>query len=201
MDGNLSFFIFRQLPTLENPYLCPECKTPFGSKRAMTQHRRHRHIQALNSERLTAINTPRALARNRVWAPSEVTRFAEAVQGSEHMRKELMSALKAEFPEKTESTARKRRFAEVQRLWDLAPGKHAEIVLDGDGGRTSTDAKVAYRYFKSLFETPNASCGDLGYVGAKTTVNHPSLSLTKRSLRLSRDAVLKVQRSRTAYAL
>ncbi|GIY02433.1 hypothetical protein CEXT_300581 [Caerostris extrusa] len=30
-------------------------------------------------------------------------------------------------------TKRKRRFAEVQRLWDLAPGKLAEIVLDGEG--------------------------------------------------------------------
>ncbi|GIY43160.1 hypothetical protein CDAR_502351 [Caerostris darwini] len=248
-------------PPLENPYLCPECRTPFVSKRAMTQHRRHRHIQALNSERLQAITTPKALARNRVWAPSEVTRFTEAMQEEISMTKNRLSALTTVFPGKTEmqilnkwkalrrsqlkqqrlaspvqvplsvgtedqpspnptskkcghkwpvvigrswksvlgSTEklienirrldpvgtldhmpkrgkrqggratlshqrRKRRFAEVQRMWDLVPDKLAELVLDGDGSRALPDKEVAFKHFKNLFETPNDRCVPLGFV-------------------------------------
>ncbi|GBN38154.1 hypothetical protein AVEN_15042-1 [Araneus ventricosus] len=65
---------------------------------------------------------------------------------------------------------RKRRFAEVQRMWDFAPDKLATIILDGENARVTPDLKVAERHFKALFETPNDLCGQLDYTGNKECI-------------------------------
>ncbi|KAF8784074.1 Retrovirus-related Pol polyprotein type-1 like protein [Argiope bruennichi] len=60
---------------------------------------------------------------------------------------------------------RKRRFAEVQRLWDLAPDKLATAILDGENTRVTPDLETAEKHFSSLFQTRNDLCGPLEYAG------------------------------------
>ncbi|GIY06675.1 uncharacterized protein CEXT_245231 [Caerostris extrusa] len=59
---------------------------------------------------------------------------------------------------------RKRRFAEVQRMWDLIPDKLAKLVLDGEGAKAFPDAEEAFKHFKKLFEAPNDRCVPLDFV-------------------------------------
>lgn len=60
---------------------------------------------------------------------------------------------------------RKRRFAEVQILWDRAPDKLAEKILDGESAQALPDLKTADKHFRALFETRNDLCGQLKYAG------------------------------------
>ncbi|GIY54753.1 hypothetical protein CDAR_390941 [Caerostris darwini] len=57
----------------------------------------------------------------------------------------------------------KRRFDEVQRMWDLIPDKLAELVRDGEGAKASRNAEVAFKHFKDLYETPNDQCVPLDF--------------------------------------
>ncbi|GBN98641.1 hypothetical protein AVEN_145387-1 [Araneus ventricosus] len=72
---------------------------------------------------------------------------------------------------------RKRHFAQVQKMWDLAPDKLAAIILDGENAQVTLNLKVAEKHFKALFETPKDLCGPLTYAGnSKCKARHQRMS-------------------------